>query len=288
MSVEVTRRKARRVYHDMSTKPRARRLRAGAVAVAVSLAVLHACAESPVAPAHYGPQPNLDVSVILLDAGDTIPVYWTGSGLSPSGRFAPAPGLLLVTGTFWPGELGGRLRRVTSNALRIDDFETLGTRTSDGSLRFVQELQVDRSVDSLSIELPKVAGVQPPYSRLRVAVPFRAAGQTATVSGGELRVTITRPSGSTIPAPISRRWTLGISRGASQYARLDGTAEPPTELVIPLGTLLPGDGPFDVRLSDETQLYAPSNPSSDSTYAYSVRFISTLRWPALAAARSSR
>jgi hypothetical protein len=151
----------------MSTTPRvlARTDSTGTTAIlTVTLCTILACGESPMVPANSGPQPRLDLSVWFLDADDTIPVHSLGAGRwSERGRLAAAPGVLVASGTFWPGEIKGRLRRVTRGVVRINGIESLGVRQADGSLQFVLEMPLARSADSVTVMLPGVEGVQPVY-----------------------------------------------------------------------------------------------------------------------------
>ena len=108
-------------------------------------------------------------------------------------------------GTFWPGEVKGRLRRVTIGALRVNGVESLGTRAADRSLRFVIETPMARSTDTLTIGLPQVDGVRTAFATLRIGLATRAIDRSPSLSDAELRVPIVAASAPTVPSPLSRR-----------------------------------------------------------------------------------
>ena len=255
----------------------------GAIAsLIVTLYTLTACGESPLVPANSGPMPRLDLSVWLLDAGDTIPVHAAAGGQwTASGRIAPSPGLLVISGTFWPGEVKGRLRRITRATVRVNATDALGDRQSDGALRFALEAPMPRSDDSLAVGLPQVDGAQPSFTTLRIRLATHPSDQGAMLSGGELRLPIARASQPTVPSPWVRRWALGLRRDGAGQVRIDGTTPLPAELVVPIASVLPGEGPVDVRLSDDVLLYDQPVSGRETTYIFSVHVISTLRWAML-------
>jgi hypothetical protein len=256
--------------------------RALACALALPALTLAACTD-PYGPFDGGPggtRPSAQLTVRLLDAGDSAFVYdpTTSSGAL---RVAPAGGMLLVEGSVWPGERDGDLRRVTDGRVQVNGsaFDGRVPRGARGQMLYRGE-GAPASNGLVTITLPRIEGVAP--VTLRIQTVARAAGAPATLTAQELRLRLVPPVNPNPGATSFGGWRVALTRAGRTHA-VQGSTALGAELVIPVGTLLPGDEPLTASLSHFLGAHsdaAGAIPTGDS-YQYSVSVNASLRWTGL-------
>jgi hypothetical protein len=243
---------------------------------------LAACS-GPNDPIGGGSQPRFDLYVRVLDAGDTVPVFSFGPP-TPNApvRLAPAGGLIVATGQLWPGEVNGRMRRVTDGRVVVNGTELRGTIPSGQNvLAFNGEAGTPRADGVVTFTLPRVDGLAP--IMLRMQGVARAEGTTAALSGGELRLRVVPPPSTLEPPFYGMQWNVALRRG-DRTTRVEGTTPLPRELVLPVGSLLPGTGAVSATLthmvSASSSIARPT--AGDTDYAYNVSMQTSLRFAPVA------
>ncbi len=230
-----------------------------------------------------GSQPRLDLFVRVLDAGDTVPTlaYAPGTVGQPA-RLAPAGGLIVAGGQLWPGEVNGRMRRVTDGRIVVNGAGLDG-RIPPGqrSVTFGGELGAPRADGVVTVTFPRIEGIAP--VTLRMPTIARAEGVAVALAGDELRLRVVPP-----PAPVAApfynpQWSVDLTRG-DRSTRVMGTTPLARELVLPVGSLVPGTGAVAATLSyllAATDALGRPTPS-DTAYAYHVQVHASLRFAPVA------
>jgi hypothetical protein len=262
--------------------PPLRHRRAARLAVLPLVAVAASCRIWDDPPLYGGPQPHLQLAVEMLDAGDTVPP----SSPYPAGptpvRVAPAGGLVAVRGYLWPGSTGGRPRRIVDGRLVVNGTAIDGqVPTYQQQVQYAGELATRPADGVVTLVLPRIEGIAP--MTLRMEGLGRGAGSGPVLSGGELRLRVVPPASRIEPPLVAPRWTVVLARG-DRTTSVDGATTLPSELVLPVASLLPGAGPVAARLLYYVNAESSTVRStpSDTTYAYGVSLVSSLRFAPVA------
>ncbi|MGZ8379820.1 MAG: hypothetical protein ACXW05_11155 [Gemmatirosa sp.] len=229
-----------------------------------------------------GPQPRFDLTVRVLDAGDTVPAFiFAPYVANPPVRLAPAGGLVVATGHLWPGETNGRVRRVTDGRLVVNGAALDATvPPGQRSLVYGGELGTPRADGVVTLALPRIDGIAPVTLRMQ---GLARDGATAVLTGDELRLRVAPPP-SPVQAPYhGAQWAVALVRG-ERATRVEASTPLPREVVLPVGSLVPGTGPITAALSHTTAASATlQRPTpTDTTYLYQVMLTSSLRFAPVA------
>jgi hypothetical protein len=250
-------------------------------ALALPLLALAACTD-PGDPGFWGggTRPSAQLNLRLLDAGDS--AFVLDPNAPPTAvRVAPAGGLLLIEGSVWPGAVDGDLRRVTDGRVLINGsaFDGRVPRGARGQMMYGGESA--RTPDGVvTITLPRIEGVAP--VTLRIQTVGRPAGAPATLTAEELRLRLVPPVLPTQGTTYNGSWRVALTRGGRTRA-VEGSAALGPELVLPVGTLLPGDEPLSAALTHFLGASSDARgaaPTADA-YQYSVSISTSLRWAGL-------
>ena len=226
-------------------------------------------------------QPRLDLSVQVLDVGDTVPPATFAYPPQPV-RLAPAGGLVVARGFLWRGATGGRLRRVTDGRLVINGTGIDGRiPAAQRNVEYAGEVAGRPADGVVTVTLPRIEGIEPVTLRLEGIA--HAAGTTAELSGGDLRLRVIPPASRIAPPLMGARWTATVMRG-DRTTHVDGASPIAREIVLPVSSILPGSGAVSARL-----LYNVFGSSSalrpypsDTTYEYGVTLTSSVRFAPVA------
>ncbi|GLC27739.1 hypothetical protein [Roseisolibacter agri] len=229
-------------------------------------------------PPDDGPQPRISLTIEMLDAGDTVSTSLAyPAGPTPL-RVAPAGGLVAVRGYLSPGSKGGRPRRIEDGRLVVNGTAIEGSVPAyQSALQYVGEIAARPADGVVTIALPRIEGIAP--ATLRMEGLGRAAGTAPVLSGGNLRLRVVAPTSRIEPPLVAPHWTVVLARDG-RTTSVDGVTALPSELVLPVQSILPGAGPVAARLlyyvTAESTVLRPV--PTDTTYAYGVTLISSLRF----------
>ncbi|MDF1504809.1 hypothetical protein [Roseisolibacter sp. H3M3-2] len=255
-------------------RPAARRL------LALALLPLAACDGTDLP--SYGPggtRPSAQLDVRLLAAGDTAYLLDPFTARTDV-RVAPAGGTLAVDAQVWPGEIDGRLRRVGDGRLLVNGAALDGRipRAVRGQIRYGGEL-APAGDGVVAVVLPTIEDL--PAAALRFQAVAQPAGTRPTLTADELRLPLVPPTTPDGVRAFGGYWRLTLSRGGATRV-VEGSTPLGAQLVAPVGTLLPGDGPVDAHLSHTRSFGtdAATAPAGDA-YQLGVTVVTTLRWTAI-------
>jgi hypothetical protein len=160
-----------------------------------------ACSDGPTGPAIPDTQLNpnaaqLNIGVVLIDTDTS------------------DPDTLLVRARFFPGLLGGRLRDVDNDTLRVMGHALTSTPDLDGLGRpYNGQFPVDGSTFSEVVEIipPVVAGVDAPQPDVRWSGIAKLGPDTLFVRDGEeLLFRLDLPLEPLTPEPQFDRWSMSV------------------------------------------------------------------------------
>ncbi len=261
-----------------SAVPSLRPRRVARLAALPLLAVAASCRIWDDPPLYGGAQPRLQLTVEMLDAGDTLSPALAYPPGPATVRVAPAGGLVAVRGYLWPGSAGGRPRRIDDGRLLVNGTAIEG-RVPDlqPNVEYVGEVATRPADGVVTLTLPRIAGIA--STTLRLEGLGRAAGTAPVLSGGELRLRVAAPASRIEPPLLAPRWTVVLARG-DRTTSVEGVSALPPELVLPVASILPGTGPVSARLlyyvTAESATLRPA--PGDTAYEYGVSLLSSLRF----------
>lgn len=208
----------------------------------------------------------------MIDAGDSVPGFVAGPSTVPriTARLASPPGVLVITGSFWPGTSGKRRRVVARNELAVNDVVVRGVPDREGVYWYVHEQPLDRSVRQARLTLPLLQGVAPPASELLPGIA-RDSLTRADVVGRALTLRMARDTVPTMLPQRYSRWfaTLGTGNDMLQVNG-SGAVPQPLEVVLPRTVPLP----LGIRLVHDASLFREGSQVAGSD---PVRLLLTFR-----------
>lgn len=247
-------------------------------AVVVFMTVLGACAD-PLRvgiPGVGGDAPEVQLDVSFVDAGDSIPPWFNGiTGRTVPAAIAPAGGVALIRGSFWPGRTGGKLRPVTERDLVFAGTRISGTRANTGVIWYATQLPLPVPTADHTLALPTSTGVATPTAR---RLPRLAAAGPPVVEAVAIRVPVEPVDTTRLYSTPSRSWRGVVTQGDRMMEVFEGGWMRPT-VALPRHQGL--TGPITVRLEQRTFATNAMEASSDSVYRVMINTTASLRWSGL-------
>ncbi len=228
-----------------------------------------------VAPGVGGAEPNANVTIALVDAGDTVPAYQVSrfSPVVPAHVAAP-PGVLLISGTWWPGTASAKARRSDRAALLVDSLTIAGARDVSGAYWYGAEIPMSRVRSQVRVVLPGVEGFDTPGPVMLNGIA-RDPEANPAVDSEFIHIRVVSQAGVT--PNQSQRWRAALAQDSARR-QIDGSGLVPVQFAVPSRIAPDRAGPMTIRLAQEGFESSERTYVASKHYRYLLQLNSTLLW----------